>query len=206
MTHQAPCGRHNQQTLGQPPHDNDPQGPYPPQGHSVPPSSGYQQARGPQYASAPPHRQKRRRRYTLLGLGGLMGPIIVIAAGCSSSGASAVNVNGMVNPSSSSGVATVFGAGINATTYAGCAKARPAPGTQITVTDPSGKVIGTGTLGRWLDTTVTAHGLKVYQCNMPFTISNVPSEQRYGFLIKGVPGTMWEASVSGPVHLSVSGG
>lgn len=182
MTHQAPRGRHNQQTLGQPPHDNDPQGPYPPQ------------------------RQKRRRRYTLLGLGGLMGAIVVIAAGCSSGGASAVTVNGTVTPSSSSGVSSVFGHGINATTYAGCKKASPAPGTQITVTDPSGKVIGTGTLGQWADTTVTAQGLKVYPCNMPFTISNVPSEQRYGFAINGVPGTMWETSVSGLVHLSVSGG
>jgi hypothetical protein len=205
MTHQAPRGRHNQQTLGQPPHDNDAQGPYRPRGQYVPPSGGYQQGPGPRYAAVAPQRQKRRRLYALLGLGGLIGPIVVMAAGCSSGGGSAVTVNGTVTPSSSSGVSLVFGAGINATTYAGCAKASPAPGAQITVTDPSGKVIGTGTLGRWVDTSVTAQGLKVYRCDMPFTISSVPSEQRYGFAISGVPGTMWETSVSGPVHLSVRG-
>jgi hypothetical protein len=180
MIHQAPRGRRKQATLRQPPpYDNDPQGPYSPQ------------------------RPKGRRLYSLLGLGGLVVPIVMVAAGCSSGGASAVTVNGTVNPSS--GVAVVFGPGINATTYAGCAKASPAPGTQIKVTDPSGKVIGTGTLGRWTDTSVTAQGLKVYPCDMPFTINNVPSEQRYGFAINGVPGMMWETSVSGPVHLSVGG-
>lgn len=176
MTHQAPRGRHNQQTPGS------------------------------RYAAAPARRQNRRRLHTLLGRGGLVGPIVMIAAGCSSGGAPAATVNGTVTPSSPSGVTAVFGRGINATTYAGCAKASPAPGTQITVIDPSGKVIGTGTLGRWVDTSVTARGLKVYQCDMPFTISNVPSEQRYGFAINGVPGTMWETTVSGPVHLSVNGG
>lgn len=181
MTHQAPRGRRKQATLRQPPpYGHDPQGPYSPQ------------------------RQKGRRLYTLLGLAGLVVPIVVAAAGCSS-GASAVTVNGTVTPSSASGVSLVFGPGINATTYAGCKKASPAPGTQITVTDPSGNVIGTGTLGQWADTSMTAQGLKVYACDMPFTISNVPSEQRYGFAINGVPGTMWETSVSGPVHLSVKG-
>jgi hypothetical protein len=91
MTHLAPRGRHDLQTLG------------------------------PRYAAAPTRRQNRRRLHTLLGLGGLVGPIVLIAAGCSSGGASAATVNGTVIPSSSSGVTAVFGPGINATTYAGCA-------------------------------------------------------------------------------------
>jgi hypothetical protein len=62
-------------------------------------------------------------------------------------GGSALTVHGTVTPSS--GASSVFGPGMNATSYAGCSTTRPAPGTQATVTDSSGKVIGNGTLGLW---------------------------------------------------------
>ena len=233
MTHQAPRGRHKQQTPRQPPpYDNERQGPYPPPGQYTPPPQGqyappysgyqqgpgqpphgppqepgsplYQQGPGPQYVSAPPQRKKRHwQLYTLLGISALVVLIVVVTVVLTGGGASAVTIKGTVTPSS--GASSVFGAGVNATTYAGCAAASPMPGTQITVTDPSGKVIGTGTLGVWADSSVTTSGLTVYLCDMPFTIKNVPSEQRYGFSINGVPGTIWETSVSGPVNLSVSG-
>jgi hypothetical protein len=92
-----------------------------------------------------------------------------------------------------------------AQTYSECSLGNPAPGTQVTVTSPSGKVIGDAKLGLWKTGTVTVSGLTIYTCLMPFTMSGVTSEPRYGFQISGVPGTIWENSVTGKVALSVSG-
>jgi hypothetical protein len=218
-----------------PPKQAQPQGQYPPPGpyslqeqHGPPPRSqyasaytGYQQTpygqlpydAGPQYQAPGPHypyiappQTKRRHwvRNTLLVVGGLVILVVVAAVVKTAGGASAVTVNGTVTPSS--GASSVFGSGITATTYAECALASPKPGTQITITSPSGQVIGTGTLGLWADSSVTASGVTVYQCDMPFIIKNVPSESRYGFSVNGVPGTIWETSVSGPVNLSINSG
>jgi hypothetical protein len=41
---------------------------------------------------------------------------------------------------------------------------------------------------------------------MPFTMKNVPHEDRYGFAINGVPGKIWVTDVSKEVTLSVSSG
>jgi hypothetical protein len=98
----------------------------------------------------------------------------------------------------------VFGQGMNATSYATCASSTPEPGTQVTVTDPSGTVIGTGTLGLWNHDSTTVSGATIYPCDMPFTIKDVPHEARYGFAINGVPGTIWETSINGAVSLTVS--
>ncbi len=65
---------------------------------------------------------------------------------------------------------------------------KPKPGTQVVVTDPSGKVIGTGTLGAWSHEHMKIGGTTVYSCIMPFTISGVSTQSRYGFRINGVPG------------------
>jgi hypothetical protein len=46
--------------------------------------------------------------------------------------------------------------------------------TQITVTDPSGKVIGTGTLGLRNHDSSSVSGTTIFPCDMPFTIGNVP--------------------------------
>lgn len=193
-----------------------------PQGQYAPPYTGYQQTpsgqppygTGSQYQQTPGARypyvvppQKKRRhwvRNALLVIGGLVVAIVVTAVVKTAGGASAVTVNGTVTPSS--GASSVFGSGITATTYAECALASPKPGTQITITSPSGQVIGTGTLGVWADSSVTASGVTAYQCDMPFTIKNVPSEARYGFSVNGIPGTIWETSVSGPVNLSIYSG
>ena len=118
--------------------------------------------------------------------------------------ASAVTITGTVTPSSAS--SSVFGNGMNATSYAACAVTSPKPGTQVTVTDPSGKGIGTTTLGLWDNTHATASGLTVCLCDIPFTIKNVPAEQRYGFSVDGESGTIWETNASKPVNLSINSG
>lgn len=118
-------------------------------------------------------------------------------------GSSSVTIRGTVTPSSNS--SSVFGPGMTATSYAACSLASPAPGSQVTVTDPSGKVIGTGTLGFWSNANTTVSGTTVYPCEMPFTIQGVSSEPRYGFHIDGVPGTIWETTIS-HVSLDVSSG
>jgi hypothetical protein len=92
---------------------------------------------------------------------------------------------------------------MNATSYATCAASSPEPGTQVTVTDPSGAVIGTGTLGLWNHDSTTVSGTTIYPCDMPFTIKDQPHEARYGFAINGVPGTIWETSVRS-VSLAIS--
>lgn len=113
-----------------------------------------------------------------------------------------VTIHGQVSPSST--VASVF-PGATASSYAGCSEANPAPGTQVTVADPSGKVLGSATLGLWTHQHITTSGITAYQCDMPFTIKNVPHEARYGFAINGVPGKIWMTNVSQGVTLSVSG-
>jgi hypothetical protein len=142
-------------------------------------------------------------RNTLLAIGGLLVLIVVAVVVKVADGTSKVTVHGTVTPLS--GPSSVSGSGFTAKTYAGCALARPRPGTLITITSLSGQVIGTGTLGEWAHSAVTASGATVYQCEMPFTIKNVPSEPRYGFSVNGVPGTLWQTTVSSPVNLRIPG-
>lgn len=119
-------------------------------------------------------------------------------------GPGVVTVHGTVTPSSAS--ASVFGPGMTSTSYAGCSAATPTPGTQVTVTDSSGKVLGVGTLGAWSSATASVSGTTIYPCTMPFTITGVTAgEVRYGFAISGVPGTQWETNVKN-VALQVTGG
>jgi hypothetical protein len=115
---------------------------------------------------------------------------ILALAGCG--GTSTSTIHGQVAPT---GPSATLGLGGDAQTYGECAVDSPKPSTQITVNDPSGKVIGTGTLGTWRTGTTSAGGLTLYTCTMPFTISSVPSEPRYGFSITGVPGTTWVTNV-----------
>ena len=118
------------------------------------------------------------------------------AAACSSVQAhtpttpTSVTIHGTVRPD-------VSGA---ARYYQACAYGKPSPGAQVTVTDPSGAVISTGTLGAWSH----ANPSGMFTCAMPFTVANVPHEARYGFAINGVPGTIWKTSVGGTVQLEVS--
>ena len=161
---------------------------------------------GPQYPYAPPLPRKESHwvRNTLLAVGGVVVLIAVIAAVKLAGGSSAATITGTVTPSSAA--SSVFGSGINATSYAECAVTSPKPGTQVTVTSPSGQVIGTGTLGLWSHSSVTASGLTVYLCDMRFTIKSVPAEQRYGFSVDGESGTIWETNVTKPVSLSIGSG
>lgn len=205
--HYPPPGQYPPQSQYGPPYDGYQQGPDqpvdgpPPQG---PPGPQYQQGPGPQYAYVPSPQQKKRHwvLYTLLGAGAVVAAIVVVAVIKTAGGASTVTIKGTVTPASAA--SSVFGSGINATSYAECAVANPKPGTQVTVSSPSGQVIGTSALGIWADSSVTTSGVTIYLCDMPFTIKNVPSEQRYGFSINGVPGTIWETSISGSVNLSVN--
>jgi hypothetical protein len=164
----------------------------------------YQQAPGPRFPNAAPRGKSRHWvRNTLLVVGGLVVLIVVAAVVKTAVGASPVTVDGTVTPLS--GASSASGSGFAARTYARCALASPKPGTQITITTVSGQVIGTGTLGEWAHSTVTVAGVSVYRCDMPFTIKNVPPEARYGFSLSGLPGTIWETSVSSPVNLRIPG-
>jgi hypothetical protein len=121
----------------------------------------------------------------------------VVLSACG--GTSAVTIHGQIEPG---GSAASISGGL-AMTYAECSSDSPAPGSQLTVSDPDGKVIGTATLGTWSHKTATASGLTMYPCLMPFTIRDVAAEQRYGFGINDVPGKIWVSNVSKPVFLQV---
>ncbi len=128
-------------------------------------------------------------------------PVIAAAALVATTcggGSSSVTIHGTLTPSS--GLSSVSGPGVNASSYADCRSASPVPGTQVTVTGPGGTVIGTATLGLWSPSSIVVSGAKVYSCAMPFTIKGVPSQARYGFQVNGVPGTIWKTSVS---HVSL---
>lgn len=88
-------------------------------------------------------------------------------------------------------------------TYSECAMTNPQPGDQVVVIDPSGKVIATATLGTWQHDHATYQGITDYGCHMPFTMTGVPSEPRYGFQVQGVPGTSWVTNAT-DVSLTVS--
>jgi len=115
-------------------------------------------------------------------------------------GSGGITIHGDVSPSSAGSLVL----GVAAQSYAGCARLNPQPGTQVTVTDPSGKVIGTGTLGVWSHATTRTGGVKTYTCTMPFTINSVPHEAGYGFQIGHLPGTIWLTRVNKRVSLNLS--
>jgi hypothetical protein len=124
-----------------------------------------------------------------------------LVAGCGGSPAT-VTIHGQVEPGGGA-LSSVGGNGLEMN-YGACSGDTPTPGAQVVVADPSGKVIGTGTLGTWSHKTATASGLTMYPCWMPFTIKNVPTEQRYGFSVNGVPGTIWMTKVNQLVTLVMS--
>ena len=139
-------------------------------------------------------------RYTAAWIAGLAAGALVLAA-CG--GTSTSTIHGQVSPN---GSASALGLGGDAQAYSECSEDTPTPGTQVTVTDPSGKVIGTATLGLWSHATISQSGLTLYTCNMPFTMKAVPAEQRYGFEINNVPGKIWVNKVSKLVTLAVGSG
>jgi hypothetical protein len=68
----------------------------------------------------------------------------------------------------------------------------PGPGAQVTVTAPSGDVIGDGELaGNPATSTATilgcVEGVTVYK----FTVAGLPAEPRYGVRVSGLDGTIW---------------
>ena len=130
-----------------------------------------------------------------------LGAATLTLAACSSS-PSTSTVHGRVTPN---GSASTLGLGGDVQAYAECSEDMPAPGGQVTITDPSGKVIGNADLGPWSHRTIRTAGLTLYPCDMSFVIRNVPSEPRYGFKINGVPGTIWFTSLK-HVALSVGSG
>jgi hypothetical protein len=128
----------------------------------------------------------------------LAGAEIALAA-CG--GSSTATIHGQLNPT---GSGSILGVGGDAVGYGACAADTPKPGDQLTVTDASGKVIGNTTLGTWSRATVRVSGLTLNTCQMPFTMTGVPAETRYGFQVANVPGTTWINDISKPVTLSVS--
>ena len=127
--------------------------------------------------------------------------VLAVAVAACGSGSPSVTIRGHIAPN---GPSSILGVAGDQTSYADCSVDSPSPGTQVTVTDPSGKVIGTAALGTWSTTRVSAAGLTLYTCRMPFTMTGVPGEQRYGFEINNVPGKIWMTKVSQLVTLDVS--
>jgi len=119
-----------------------------------------------------------------------------LSAGCGGGTPANITVHGQVEPGGGT-LASVGGGGLEMN-YSGCASDQPTPGTQITVVDASGKVIGNSTLGTWSHKTATSGGLTMYPCWEPFTITVPAGESRYGFQIAGVPGTIWTTNVRQP--------
>ena len=135
----------------------------------------------------------------ILAVAAVAGVLGLAMAGCG--GGSTSTVNGQVTPS---GSASALGLGGDTQAYTECSNDTPTPGTQVTVTDPGGKVIGNASLGLWSHATISQSGLTLYTCNMPFTMKDVPAEPRYGFVINNVPGKIWITNVSSLVSLVVS--
>lgn len=142
---------------------------------------------------------KTVKRFRIAALS-ILGVLIIaaVAVGITHSTSSSKTVHGTFTPTSES--LSLFG---GVTDYALCSEANPAPGSQVTVMDSSGKVIGTGVLGPWSHQTVKVASLTLYECTMPFTVSGLPSESEYGFTVNGVPGTLWETNLNN-VNLKVS--
>jgi hypothetical protein len=130
-----------------------------------------------------------------------LGAAALALAACSSSPSTSI-VHGTVAPN---GSASTLGLAGDAQQYSECALDTPKPSSQVTVTDPSGKVIGNAGLSLWSHQTIRTDGLTLYPCDMPFVIKNVPNEPRYGFKINGVPGVIWFTSLK-HVALSVGNG
>jgi hypothetical protein len=112
------------------------------------------------------------------------------AAACSSA-PSAVTVSGVV---------TVMGAG-------DCSPGQLPAGiqpstTQITVTSPSGTVLGSTYLGQPAN---AGSMLGQPLCKLPFRVTSVPSERMYGIKVAGVSGTSWAHKPKGIV-ISVTSG
>jgi hypothetical protein len=124
-------------------------------------------------------------------VGFVLAVMAMLAAGCGGNTPAPANitVHGQVEP----GSATLT-SGLEKS-YSGCASDRPTPGTQITVVDASGKVIGNSTLGTWSHKAVSSGGLTIYPCWEPFTMTVPSDESRYGIQINGVPGTRWTTNV-----------
>lgn len=150
---------------------------------------------------SPPQRRRRRKPNTILL--SIIGVVALGLAEAACGGASTSTVHGTVSPT---GPGSALGMGGDATSFADCSLDSPMPGDQITVTDPSGKVIGNATLGVWSAASVRVQGLTVYPCFMSFTMKQVPSEQRYGFAISGVPGKTWINNAGKTVTLAVNSG
>lgn len=134
--------------------------------------------------------------------------IAVLAAACGGSGSghpATVIIHGSLTPSS--GASSVFGAGVNATSYTACAGTSPTPGTQVTVKSPSGRVIGTGTLGTWSHAHASVAGTTIYTCDMPFTIRSVPREARYGYQVNGVSAPVfWQTGTHPALSITTTSG
>src|SRR5450759_1182940 len=71
-------------------------------------------------------------------------------------GSSTATIHGQLNPT---GSGSILGVGGDAVGHGACATDTPKPGSQITITDASGKVIGNTTLGTWSRATVQVSGL-----------------------------------------------
>jgi len=68
----------------------------------------------------------------------------------------------------------------------------PGAGAQVSVTSPSGDVVGTGELGANPKTsTQTLLGCIESVTVYKFTVAGLPGEPRYGVLVAGLNGTIW---------------
>ena len=155
---------------------------------------------GPIGVTGPDKRPGKRRRLPYVVAAAASAVVVAIVLVVVLSGGSPdVTIRGNVSPGGGA-----FG-GL-AMSYSECSETSPSPGSQVTVSNPGGAVIGSATLGTWSPMTATADGVTMYACDMPFTIKNIPAESRYGFKINNVPGEIWVTSVRQSVTLEVGSG
>lgn len=121
----------------------------------------------------------------------LAGPAVVLAASLAACSTNSATLHGRVTPASA--LPTHRQAQVECTTL------MPSPGTQVTVADPGGKIIGTGDLG-------TCQVIKVkagYRCAEAFTVTGLPAEPRYGLAVSGIVSTLWIIDVHKPITFYV---
>jgi hypothetical protein len=141
----------------------------------------YQQS-PPQPPPLPPHRSWPRRHKILTALGSGFGLLVVLIIVIAATSAPSVTMRGTLTVSQTSGSSS-FCQGSNVTD--------PGQGAQVTVTSPSGTVIGTGTLGNPSTAATTLIGcvesVEVYK----FKVTGLPGEPRYGVTVASLSGTIW---------------
>lgn len=130
----------------------------------------------------PAPRRRLTRKTLLVIVGAVMGVALAVTLPLALSNSPPATMDGTLTVSQSTGTSTFC---------QGSAVTDPGEGAQVTVTSPSGAVIGTGSLGTPSTSTATLAGcsnsVEVYS----FKVAGLPGEPRYGVTVASLSGTIW---------------